>query len=155
MHTIEQRGFTLIELMIVIAILGILLAIAIPAYQDYTIRTRISEGLNLATAVKAGVAEYRINSADGSWPINNTEAASPTSISSQEVANIQVQPDGIIVISYNALGNRINAGDTIILTATVAGNAAQWSCNQNKASIVPTAATGTVPLQFVPASCRP
>ena len=63
-----QKGFTLIELMIVVAIIGILAAIAIPAYQDYTIRSQVTEGLSLASAVKAGVAEYYANY--GSWPAN-------------------------------------------------------------------------------------
>ncbi len=64
-----QQGFTLIELMIVVAIIGILAAIAIPAYQDYTIRAKVSEGLNLASAAKTSVAEYRVT--NGAWPTSN------------------------------------------------------------------------------------
>ena len=67
-----QKGFTLIELMIVVAIIGILAAIAIPAYQDYTIRAQVSEGLNLAAAAKAAVAESFLNT--GEAPADRTEA---------------------------------------------------------------------------------
>ena len=63
-----QQGFTLIELMIVVAIIGILAAIAIPAYQDYTIRAQVTEGMNLASAVKANVSETFAQT--GLWPVN-------------------------------------------------------------------------------------
>ena len=68
----KQQGFTLIELMIVVAIIGILAAIAIPAYQDYTIRAQVSEGLNLAGGAKAAVTEYTMDT--GNWPTTNTLA---------------------------------------------------------------------------------
>src|SRR5688572_22245144 len=67
-----QKGFTLIELMIVVAIIGILAAIAIPAYQDYTIRSQVSEGLTLSADIKAGIAEYMAQT--GTWPANLQEA---------------------------------------------------------------------------------
>ena len=67
-----QKGFTLIELMIVVAIIGVLAAIAIPAYQDYTIRAQVSEGLTLASGAKAAVSEYYMN--HGAWPTDNAVA---------------------------------------------------------------------------------
>ena len=101
-----QKGFTLIELMIVVAIIGILAAIAIPAYQDYTIRAQVSEGMNLAAAAKAAVSEFFLNR--GRPPMNRTEAgmsAVSTDTSGKYVTAVDVI-DGAIVITY---GNEANA----------------------------------------------
>jgi type IV pilus assembly protein PilA len=101
-----QKGFTLIELMIVVAIIGILAAIAIPAYQDYTIRAQVSEGMNLAAAAKAAVAEFYLNR--GRAPVNRQEAGmSPThtDTSGKYVASVNVS-NGTITITY---GNEANA----------------------------------------------
>ena len=100
-----QKGFTLIELMIVVAIIGILAAIAIPAYQDYTIRAQVSEGLNLAAAAKAAVAESFLNR--GTAPANRTQAgmsATATDTQGKYVASVQVT-NGTILITY---GNQAN-----------------------------------------------
>ena len=81
-----QKGFTLIELMIVVAIIGILAAIAIPAYQDYTIRSQVTEGLNLASSVKAAVAETLAQT--GIWPTNLT------TLGIVDAANVETPPSG-------------------------------------------------------------
>src|SRR5579864_3402898 len=108
-----QKGFTLIELMIVVAIIGILAAIAIPAYQDYTIRAQVTEGLNLASAVKAGVAEYYAN--NGSWPNQLVGAAV-----------------GSLGYTFNPTGKYVNSVD--VLTGTIKitySNAAPYQANNN------------------------
>ena len=86
-----QQGFTLIELMIVVAIIGILAAIAIPAYQDYTIRAQVSEGMNLAAAAKAAVAEDFLN--EGAAPVDRTDAgmtANAADTQGKYVSQVQV-----------------------------------------------------------------
>lgn len=149
---LSERGFTLIELMIVIAILGILLAIAIPAYQDYTVRARVSEGLNLASSAKLAVSEIRLTT--NQWPTSNAAAGLPTTIGSSIVQSVQVGANGVITIAFTAIADKITAGQTIVLTPTVnaSGGSVEWSCNSNRfaAGAVP-----SVPAQFVPASCRP
>ena len=101
-----QKGFTLIELMIVVAIIGILAAIAIPAYQDYTIRAQVTEGMNLAAAAKAAVAETFLNR--GTAPVNRTAAgmsANDTDTSGKYVDQVAVA-NGTITIRY---ANEANA----------------------------------------------
>jgi type IV pilus assembly protein PilA len=102
-----QKGFTLIELMIVVAIIGILAAIAIPAYQDYTIRAQVSEGMNLAAAAKAAVAEFYLNR--GRAPLNRLEAGmsqTATDTSGKYVASVGVQ-NGTITITFGHEANAV------------------------------------------------
>lgn len=144
----KQQGFTLIELMIVIAILGILMAIAIPAYQDYTVRARVSEGLTLAAAAKMAVAETR--SSMGTWPDNNDEAGSFKTIDSTYVDAIYVDSNGVIRVEFAdnpALAEA--AGTTMIITPTYNGSI-QWSCNGSSGY----GTAGTIPAKYVPSNCR-
>ncbi len=124
-----QQGFTLIELMIVVAIIGILAAIAIPAYQDYTIRAQVSEGMNLAAAAKAAVAEDFLN--EGAAPTNRTDAgmtALATDTQGKYVASVDVA-NGTIIITY---GNQANAqimGQTLGLTPFESADLSiVWQC---------------------------
>jgi type IV pilus assembly protein PilA len=108
-----QKGFTLIELMIVVAIIGILAAIAIPAYQDYTIRSQVTEGLNLAGAVKAAVAERYAQT--GVWPVTLTE------LGIVDVNNAETPPTGKYVGSVN-MGQAALPGTIVITYAGPASN---------------------------------
>jgi type IV pilus assembly protein PilA len=137
----KQRGFTLIELMIVVAIIGILAAIAIPAYQDYTIRAKVSEGLGLASPAKTGVAEYFVS--EGVLPTNNSDAgiALSTQITGDYTLSVAVGSSGIITITYT--NEAAIAGDTLTLTP-----------NTNVGSVNFTCAVGTIEERYVPPECR-
>lgn len=157
-----QKGFTLIELMIVVAIIGILAAIAIPAYQDYTVRAQVTEGLNLAAAVKAGVAESYANT--GTWPATLTEAGGDITKppSGKYVSGILVST-GTITITYGNSANAAIAGLALSLRPMVSPNDdVIWICGK---AANPTGATnpasgsadadGTTLLpKHLPASCR-
>lgn len=135
-----QQGFTLIELMIVVAIIGILAAIAIPQYQDYTKRTHVTEGLNLASSSKNGVADFY--SSLGRMPTNNESAgvAGPTSIRGNAVRSVTVDM-GTITIVYN---DKVADGATIDLVPDVtSGGSVQWNCQG-----------GTLESKLRPANCR-
>ncbi|TQV79460.1 prepilin-type N-terminal cleavage/methylation domain-containing protein [Exilibacterium tricleocarpae] len=158
-----QKGFTLIELMIVVAIIGILASIALPAYQDYTIRTQVTEGLNLAAEVKTAVGDFW--SARGGMPLNNQSAgvSLPTSITGNYVTQVAVT-NGAILITY---GNRVNANistQTLGLTPYVnnAGGIV-WVCgtapapDANDAVLTDNTAatTGNLTAKYTPSECRP
>ncbi|HHY5256253.1 TPA: pilin, partial [Neisseria meningitidis] len=98
-----QKGFTLIELMIVIAIVGILAAVALPAYQDYTARAQVSEAILLAEGQKSAVTEYYLN--HGIWPKNNTSAgvASSTDIKGKYVQSVEVK-NGVVTAEMKSSG---------------------------------------------------
>ncbi len=141
----KQQGFTLIELMIVVAIIGILAAIAIPAYQDYTIRAQVSEGLNLSGGAKAAVTEYYQDR--GSLPGDNAEAglAAATAIVGKYVDQVEVT-DGVIAVQYGNDAHAVIDGQHLELTpdTTNAGSVA-WDC----------ATAGTeIENKHLPAACR-
>jgi type IV pilus assembly protein PilA len=141
----KQQGFTLIELMIVVAIIGILAAIAIPAYQDYTIRAQVSEGLNLSGGAKAAVTEYYQDR--GSMPDDNSVAglAADTEIQGKYVAQVEVI-DGLIVVTYGNDAHNIIQTYTIQMSPVTANvGAVGWTCSS----------TGNeIENKHLPAACR-
>ncbi|RXZ44601.1 pilin [Crenobacter cavernae] len=119
-----QQGFTLIELMIVVAIIGILAAIAIPAYQDYTKRAHVSEGLTLASSAKTAVTEYYATK--GSWPGSNASAGLPSTISGNAVKTIAVgATSGVITVTYK---DQVKNDAKLTLSPTDGSGGIQWAC---------------------------
>ncbi len=128
-----QKGFTLIELMIVVAIIGILAAIAIPAYQDYTIRAQVSEGLSLASDIKAGVAEYMAQTGD--WPLDLQEAGLGSAIltdkSGRYVNSLDVSNGTIVIVYGKDVNEKINGSILSIQPLVNENGDVVWQCGDS------------------------
>lgn len=138
----QQQGFTLIELMIVVAIIGILAAVAIPAYQDYTVRAKVSEGIGMAAGMKSRIEETRI--ALGHFAIGGNASyglPAPASITGNNLASLSVGNNGLVTLTFN--NDNALTGHTLTLSPTLSGGSLRWSCTG-----------GDLLDKYRPANCR-
>ncbi|EPH8652515.1 pilin [Neisseria gonorrhoeae] len=154
-----QKGFTLIELMIVIAIVGILAAVALPAYQDYTARAQVSEAILLAEGQKSAVTEYYLN--HGTWPEDNTSAgvASPGEIKGKYVKEVKVAK-GVVTATMKSDGvNKEIKDKKLSLWAKREAGSVKWFCGQpvkrdDTAAKAGTDNGGKIETKHLPSTCR-
>jgi type IV pilus assembly protein PilA len=140
-----QQGFTLIELMIVVAIIGILAAIALPAYQDYTIRAQVSEGMSLASGARTAMAEF-YNDRGAFASSNESYGLEPAgSITGSYVTSVDAaSADGVVEVTFGNNANSNITGSTLLFSATTSAGSLAWTCRP-----------GTdMPNKYLPNSCR-
>jgi len=156
-----QKGFTLIELMIVVAIIGILAAIALPAYQDYTIRSQVSEGPTLSEGIKVAIADYYAN--NGTWPADMTAAGFGSNVVSGSYVSSITQTTGLITVTYGSTkaNAKLSTGPaTLLISAAANANGdIAWVCGGSSTPTGFTAAGtasygGGMLSKWLPSSCR-
>jgi type IV pilus assembly protein PilA len=153
-----QQGFTLIELMIVVAIIGILAAVALPAYRDYTVKAQMSEVLLAASGCRTSISEiYQVAPTTAPTANNwgcNENVTNPT----KYVASVVTDANGVITVTTRNFGDTNVDAKTVQLTPqTSAGVAMTWAANKGTQVAqfkCAAGATGGVPLKFLPASCK-
>lgn len=143
---IIQNGFTLIELMIVVAIIGILAAIAVPAYQSYTIRVKVSEGIVLASAAKTHVTSTHSTGLPSSGTNASFGLAPANSIIGNNVSSVLVSSNGTITITYKDLGAGIADGQELTLMPTFNDGSTSWFCSASTPAILLD--------RYVPSACQ-
>jgi len=143
MRTI-QRGFTLIELMIVVAIIGILAAIAIPAYLDYAVRSQVANGINLAAAAKVAVAEYYQD--QGTYPGDNATAglSAAATITGKYVLQVEITGAGLIEVTFGKDANGKILDAVMTITPTDNDGSLSWACKGD----------ATLVEKWLPPACR-